>query len=306
MAHLIKLEDYISRYQFDLNRYPSQFSRMKKERWYYLKLEWEQLQSELEYTIEKDPRNEHEKRGFFKHAFSMMKIWGKSDQDQSDHAIEQLSDSGQRMKQMTFEQLKKSFLDELFQSQLRWASSSLLEESILHPRYKYDPWLRFFAQQLPDNYFFMYKPVFYIKQAAIELDLILISPTEIVCITLVEGKEHSIFEASSDRFWTEYIDKTRKKRISPLLSMSRMTGVIKGILEQEGSAFPIHQVVLSPTSMIDNKIQGAAVNLIDRRNFDSWHERLKKHPSPLKHEQMKVTSLLLNHCYTVSHKINEV
>jgi hypothetical protein len=44
VTHLVKLEDYISRYQFDLNRYPSQFTRMKKERWSYVKSEWEQLQ----------------------------------------------------------------------------------------------------------------------------------------------------------------------------------------------------------------------------------------------------------------------
>jgi hypothetical protein len=47
---------------------------------------------------------------------------------------------------MTFEQLKEEFLHDLYLSQLRWASSSLLEESRLHPKYKKDDWLQFFAQ----------------------------------------------------------------------------------------------------------------------------------------------------------------
>lgn len=310
MAHLIKLEDYISRYQFDLHRYPSQFSRMKKERWYYVKSEWEQLQFDSVHHTEDQGHDSviEEERGLFAQTFQRMKKWTRRQQDQDQAEMMEHVESDAHIRGMTLEQVKQSFLEELFLSQLRWASSSLLEESTLHPRYKRDQWLRFFAQEIPDNYFLMYKPIFFIKKAPIELDLILISPTEILCVTMIEGQEHSVFEASSDRFWTEYIDKTRKKRISPLLSLSRMTRVIGGILEEAGVSFPIRKVVLCPNSMIDNKIQGVKVDLIDRRTFDSWHSRLKKHPSPLKHQQMKVTSLLLECCHTVAYQLenNEI
>ena len=41
MAQLIKLQDYVSRYESDLSRYPSQFVRIKKQQWEKLKSAWE-------------------------------------------------------------------------------------------------------------------------------------------------------------------------------------------------------------------------------------------------------------------------
>ncbi|ARK31770.1 hypothetical protein [Halalkalibacter krulwichiae] len=293
MAHLIKLEDYISRYQFDLNRYPSQFTRMKKERWFYLKSEWKQVQFD---AIQKEDslnidNNAPKKKGLL----TRLKHWRKREK-----VIEAVDVFEDPFLSNTLEKVKEEYLDELFHSQLRWASSSLVGESLLDPKYETDEWLRFFAQEIPDNYFLMYKPVFFVKKAPVELDIILISPTEVNCITILKGQEHSVFEASSDRFWLEYIDKTRKKRISPLVSLSRMSGIIKPILDEEGVVFPVKRIVLSSKSIIDNKMQGARIELIDKRNFQEWTNKLKKHPSPIKSKQMKVTSLLLQSCFTDS------
>ena len=41
MAQLVKLQDYVSRYQKDLKRYPTQFVRLKKIQWDRMKEEWE-------------------------------------------------------------------------------------------------------------------------------------------------------------------------------------------------------------------------------------------------------------------------
>lgn len=41
MAQLVKLQDYISRYQIDLARYPTQFVRLKKSQWERIKRQWE-------------------------------------------------------------------------------------------------------------------------------------------------------------------------------------------------------------------------------------------------------------------------
>lgn len=41
MAQLVKLQDYISRYQINLKRYPSQFVRLKQIQWERMKKEWE-------------------------------------------------------------------------------------------------------------------------------------------------------------------------------------------------------------------------------------------------------------------------
>ncbi|GAE25787.1 hypothetical protein JCM9140_1803 [Halalkalibacter wakoensis JCM 9140] len=296
MAHLVKLEDSISRYQFDLNRYLSQFTRMKKERWYYLKTDWEQAQSETNNewnqveTVQGDQRRLHG-------LIQKMKSWSKISSKRHDEDVEQVDSN---FHQKTLEEVKEEFLQELFHTQLRWANSALLEESTLHPKYKEDPWLHFFTQKLPDNYFVMYHPIFSVKQAPIELEVVLISPTEIYCISLLKGEKHSVFEASSDRFWTEFVNQSRTKRLSPLVSLSRMTGVMKSILEEANLSFPVRNIVLCKDGIIDNKIQGAKVELVDRRNFQTWYEKAKKHPSPIKSQQLKITSLLLDHCYTNS------
>lgn len=297
MAHLIKLEDYISRYQFDLHRYPSQFARMKRERWYYMKSKWEQAQYEL---VDLEAEDSEEQSNFLAKTFQRITSWRDRSEDESDH----IDYENERWKHMTLEEVKDIFLRDLFRSQLRWASSSLLEESTIHPLYRRDDWLRFFSQQFPDNYFLMYKPVFYIKKAPVELDLILISPTSIYCITLLEGHEYSVFEASSNRFWIEHINQKRKKRLSPLLSIARMETVIGSIMKKERQSFPIERLILSPNSLIDYSNHSPNVTIIDRRNFDQWHKQMKNHPSPLKHDQMKITSLLLDYCHTVSHRID--
>ncbi|MCM3487709.1 NERD domain-containing protein [Alkalihalophilus marmarensis] len=302
MAHLIKLEDYVSRYQSDLHRYPSQFTRMKKERWEFLKTEWERLQ-QADHTNIEESRDEVliEKEGsFFSQAVRKMKSW-KAKRSQSN--MEELDVEEEKEKvdpSLSLEQVKERFLQELFHSQLRWASSSLLEESSLHPRYKRDEVLRFFTQHLPDNFFVMYRPVFYIKKAPIELDIILITPNEVICVALLDGHKHSIFEASSERFWTEYIDQTKKKRISPLLSLSRMSGVIKPILEAEELSIPIRKVVLSPNGLIDGHLTGKKVEFIDQRNKADWHYKLAKNPSPIKHQQLKTAEVLLGYTHTMA------
>jgi len=41
LAQLVKLHDYISRYEADLTRYPTQFVRLKKNQWKRMKIQWE-------------------------------------------------------------------------------------------------------------------------------------------------------------------------------------------------------------------------------------------------------------------------
>lgn len=41
MAQLVKLLDYVSRYENDLTRYPTQFLRLKQYQWNRMKIQWE-------------------------------------------------------------------------------------------------------------------------------------------------------------------------------------------------------------------------------------------------------------------------
>ncbi len=75
MAQLIKLQDYISRYEWDTYRYPTQYIRQKKEQWQRFYSEWldpaleEEEQAEAGSTEEKNfsfakmERTFHEKAG---------------------------------------------------------------------------------------------------------------------------------------------------------------------------------------------------------------------------------------------------
>lgn len=309
MAHLIKLEDYISRYQFDIYRYPNQFTRLKKERWNFLKAEWEEEKVPITSILEFDEVDEEEEvvpeSNVMKRAIAKVRGLYKFKHDPAF-----MNDEKPRNNQYdhihTIEQLKKMFSDEMFDSQIRWASSSLLEHSNVSPHYRHDRWLRFFAQKLPDNYLVLYEPIFFIKQAPVEMGTMIISPTEIYCIALIEGKESSVFDATADRFWIEHVDKEHRKVLSPVVALNRSASIISGILAEAKLTLPVKKVVLAPDTFIDVKAQGLRVEFIDKRFFKEWHEKLVKHPSPLKSAQLKVAKELLEQCKTVARRRQEL
>lgn len=310
MAHLIKLEDYISRYQFDIYRYPNQFTRLKKERWDYFKAEWQRIKEEPTFSkllFDKDDEEEEvvEETNIVKRTIAKVKGWYKfkhdpmffSDEEPKDNRFEHIQ---------SIEQLKQMFLDEMFDSQIRWASSSLLEQSHVNPHYRHDRWLRFFVQKLPDNYLVMHEPIFFIKQAPVDMGTIIISPTEIYCIALIEGKETSVFDATADRFWIEHVQDEQRKVLSPVVALNRSTSIISEILTEAKLKMSVKKVVLAPDTFIDVRAEGLRIDFIDKRYFKEWHKKLMKHPSPLKSVQLKVAKEFLEQCKTVAHRRQEL
>ncbi|MGO4890070.1 nuclease-related domain-containing protein [Anaerobacillus sp. MEB173] len=304
MAHLIKLDDYVSRYQFDIYRYPSQYTRLKKERWERLKGEWENAHQlpKVEKAIIGDQVDwSEQKEGFFKRTLNKLKKISKKNRlEDSANDVESY-----RFKFKSMEEVKKVFLEELFEFQLKWASSSVVEISHIDPRYYVDEQLKFFAQRIPDNYFLLYCPVFKVKNAPVELDIIIVGPTEIWCITILEGSEHSIFQGSSDRFWLEFVGEEQKRLLSPLVAVNRMSSIIQPIIKAAELEIPIKRAVVSPQCLIDCQTQGLAVQFIDKRNFQEWVEKLVKNPTPIKHVQLKAAQLLLSHCQTTGYRRSE-
>lgn len=53
MGQLIKLQDYISRYELDMYHYPSEFIRLKRKQWERMKHVWEtgQLAPQMESRV---------------------------------------------------------------------------------------------------------------------------------------------------------------------------------------------------------------------------------------------------------------
>ncbi|SDH64708.1 hypothetical protein SAMN05192534_108135 [Alteribacillus persepolensis] len=301
MAHLIKLEDCTSRYEHDIQRYASQFTRLKRERWQQMKRDWKTAKEGGAVSgTEQNWLDEAETN------FSMTVVWkrlkelfkrqnGNESQLWNTEGIESVY-----YKHKTFEEIKDMFYDDLFRAQLRWASSSFTHESFFRPQYKYDRTLRCLLRTLPDNYMVLYYPVFMAGKAPIEADVIVISPTEVYVITLLHGQSTSVFETTSSRFWYEYVHGERKKRISPMLALSRMNSIAHNILQGQDTLGRINEVVIAPLAMIDHKAQGTRVKMVDTRNITQWFDTMKKHPSPIKRIQLITAKRFLDYTRTTA------
>src|SRR5699024_11766710 len=90
--------------------------------------------------------------------------------------------------QTTEKELKQHFLNKLFPLQLKWASSTVRDESFLAAKYKEDADLKYFLQRFPDTYLLMYYTVFSIQQAHVDGEIILISPIGVEIIHLIEAE----------------------------------------------------------------------------------------------------------------------
>lgn len=102
----------------------------------------------------------------------------------------------------TLDDLKHLFLDYIFRFQIRWASSTIREKSSVDHAIYRDQLLPYFVKRLPDHYLLLYRPVFKLKNAPVELDIILIGTTEIYCLTIVEQLPETVFIGSKEKFWT--------------------------------------------------------------------------------------------------------
>ena len=131
MAQLVKLQDYISRYENDLSRYPSQFIRLKKYQWDRMKIQWENGLDHLAWqqkTEEIEPEEEKKFASLFR-LFSSRKnesttivnsVEVKNEEEEDDLGFQ----PNLIYNPTTIEQLRKLYLDQLFHFQIKWASST--------------------------------------------------------------------------------------------------------------------------------------------------------------------------------------
>lgn len=295
MAHLIKLEDCVSRYQYDMYRYPGQFSRLKRERWDSLKREWENSYLNDSPSVNKFVE---EQKKSAKGAFDKIKKWYK--RENRDPIIEEFEEKPYRFKYTTLPELKTTFLHELFEFQLNWASSTLRETSIMKKQLFYDPTLKWLLQSFPDNYFVLYYPTVTYPKATVQFDILLIGPTDIWCIVNLNGSENTIFQSFSERYWLELEGEEEKKIINPLLSLNRMSTIVKRILADSELDMAVRKAVLTKNGYIDVSNQWSGANFFDQRNIDEWNDRLKNNSSPIKSVQLKFSQYLLDACQTTS------
>ncbi|PLT29231.1 NERD domain-containing protein [Peribacillus deserti] len=312
MGQLIKLQDYISRYEQDIYRYPAQFVRLKKQQWTKVKAAF--LAGELETLAESAVKEEEyialEKDTVFT---KMKKIFKRQETFTETLESTEVSTNEEPLdlsfalssKPETVEELKRSFLNQVFRFQLKWVSSTIREKSYIDQVYFFDEKLKFFLQRFPDNFLILYKPIFLVKNAPIELEIIILSPTETWCITILEGEENAAFIGSKERFWVKrhhvYGD---KKVLNPLLSVNRTAAVVTKIYSSLGIELPVKKAIISRNGYIDYPSAPHDTMFVDKKIHQSWLERMRSTSSPLKHNQLKAAQALLDYCQTTySHRL---
>lgn len=286
MAQLIKLKDYVSRYEWNAYRYPSQYIRLKQENWETLYNSWintDLVDEETEEEMEQTPFRKF--KSFFKKDESL-------DDKQKDHIEEWLP--------TTEQQLRHYFLDKLYPFQLKWATSTVTDVSFMDQTFNDDPTLKYFLQRFPDIYLVMYYPIFNLKNAPVDGEIIFISPLNIEIIYLLEQDPSSIIMASDERTWTVETNHVQTKTLSPLIALRRTEQIVKSLLKTNNIEFPITKTVLSRTNDIVFSSAPYNSNIIGKRQYKTWFENKRKLSSPLKNIQLKVIETLLKHCLSTS------
>lgn len=284
MAQLIKLEDYISRYEWNIYRYPTQYIRMKQENWKKLYRLWETEMNEQAET------SELEQSAFSKWKLLFKRNKVETRQRQEDPALP-----------ATEYGLKQYFLDQLFPFQLKWASSTVTDVSFIKRGFERDQTLQYFLQRFPDTYFVMYYPIFKIQKVPMDGEIIFISPFGVEIIYLLE-KGHETIHAVDSRVWILSTEREQKKIISPLIALKRTEKIIKSVLQKQEIDFPVTKTVLSRTNRIDSANQAYNLNIIDNIGYEQWFQEKRHFVSPLKNRQLKTAEALLTYCQTTSVK----
>lgn len=289
IAQLIKLHDYITRYEWDIYRYPTQYIRLKKDNWKKLYHLWSQPEELEEGQLEPTEKQ------------SKFAKW-KAKVTKSNQQVEEVPQTDKDLPK-TEKKLKQYFLDRILKFQLKWATSTVTDVSFTNKRYEVDPVLKYFLQRFPDTFFVMYCPVFEIKQATVEAEIILISPIGIEIITLLEGNPTTVYLAGDERTWTiEKGNSNQSKRLSPLISLKRTEKIVKSILNKQDIDFPIQKTVLSRTNNIVFSTEPYHTKIVGINEYESWFQQKRLLTSPLKNRQLKAAEALLKQCQTNSIK----
>lgn len=284
IAQLLKLKDYVTRYEWNPYRYTSQFIRMKKENWNQLYNLWEEdnfyEEENLELTEERSPLVE-----------KFLNFLPRPKETMEDS----LPDMGYPKTEL---ELRHYFLERLFQLQLKWATSTLTDISFVDPVYETDELLKYFLMRFPDHYLLFFHPVFQIKNATIEGEIILLSPIEIEIIYVLENDPDCTVIAGDHRTWEVEKKEERESILSPMVALNRTEHLLKTIFASRNVNFPVSKIVLSRTNSILHTSAPLRTKFIGKEQYEDWFARKRNLNSPLKNIQLKIAELLLK--YTVS------
>lgn len=288
MAQLIKLRDYISRYEINPFHYPTQFIRLKKENWEKLVQMWE-AENEREAVAIYTQEHEAEQQAKFR--------WNPFAKKTTNEDVEMKFG---RTLPYSREQLVRYFLNQLYPFQLKWATSTITHVSFTDQSYYGDTNLKFFLQSFPDIYLLMYYPIFNIKKAPVDGEIIFISPIGIEVISLIDEGEDATIYVSDDRTWEVESPQGTKRILSPMISLKRTEQIIKSILKRYDIPLNIEKTILSQTNHFLYHTEPYKTKIIGKNNYHLWKEDKRRLNASLKGVQLKATEALLKHCVSTA------
>ncbi|MCA0982433.1 NERD domain-containing protein [Halobacillus yeomjeoni] len=289
MAQLIKLSDYISRYESNIYQYPSQYIRLKKQNWkkiHHLFMQGALEQSYGEAAAEEGPLEKKKLKKLFQR------------QKEEESGNRQASHQRERAQPQDIHELKQYFLNGLYPFQLKWASTTLRKKSFVDRVYYSDERLMYYLQRFPDTYFVMYEPTVEIKKAKLEANTILIGPLGIEIIHYLDMPMGTIVHPSNNHSWHIEQNGIGSKILNPLLALRRTETYVKSVLQTYDLDFPYKKVVLAPELSFKEVQTPYMTEFIGREQYDTWFQKKRKDGSPLKHLQLKTAESLLKHCHT--------
>lgn len=306
MAQLVKLLDYVSRYEQDLPHYTTQFIRLKNYQWRRLKIQWEQ--GEEEYVTQHPFFVEEEET---KQPSFLERIVGKwIKKDQSEEKVEEKEPLDEDVRAaftpkvnfgvMTEAQLRRDFEKDLYAFQMKWASSTLLSHSTVHPKYERDSLLRELVQKLPDNYLIFYEPILRIKKAPVEMNILIMTPIGGYTITSIEHEDIAAFIGSSNRFWLKKHRETETKVLNPMIDLNRNLILLQQIFAERSINYPMKKILLSRNGYIDYPGAPFGLHIVDRRNYQEWLEKMQRSTAPFKSIQFQAAERLLRLAQTTA------
>lgn len=312
LAQLIKLQDYVSRYEQNIVLYPSRFARLKKQQWIGLKKAFEtkdrslfymENEREEDWMIERPSFLERVKKTILnRNKMEEAELTNEKEREEKEE-VEELNfdyDAKKYSHPKTLDELKQQFLNQLFEFQLKWASSTLTEISKVTKTLYYDDLLKYYLQRFPDTFLVLYQPLFQLKNAPVELDTIIITPTDIWCIHVLEAENSAVFVGSNEKFWVKKKRDKEKKILSPVISINRTETIVKSILDKYDITLPVHKVILTRNGYVDFPSAPYDLKIVEKRNYEEWFHKMRSHHSPIKAIQLKAAESLLHYGLTNS------
>ena len=293
MAQLVKLLDYITRYETKAFHYPTQFIRLKQEHWEQLMRQWEE-ENDLE-LLEQIPNDEKKTESETKEEKKKF-LWKFFKKKESPILEERFI----RTLPTTKKQLITYFLNQLMPFQLKWATSTITHTSFTDKNYMYEEKLKTLLQRLPDIYLIMYYPIFHVKNAPFESEIIIISPIGIEILTIVDAPHNARIVMTGERVWDVETEVKTTKLIDPTIALKRTEHVVRSILNKYGVDIPIQKTIMAESNYFLYDTAPYQTKLVGKNEYEDWMDEKKALHSPLKNVQLKAMEALLRHCQTTA------